>query len=109
MRGKDRHFVIRTILSILPNATIVVFGSRIRGNAKKYSDLDVAVFQAQPIELQTLSQVSEVFSESDLLYKVDLLDGKSIEPGFLDIIRKTGVVWHGSPEALVRTARTKKQ
>jgi len=48
-----------TIKSILrhyvPQAEYLAFGSRVKGTAKKFSDIDVAVKSKQPIPLSTLS------------------------------------------------------
>jgi predicted nucleotidyltransferase len=67
--------IIQSILQqYLPGDAVWAFGSRVGGPCKPYSDLDLAIVSAQPLSLQLLAQVAEAFSESDLPWKVDLID-----------------------------------
>lgn len=75
----------------LPNVKFWLFGSRIKGTAKHYSDLDIAIISEQPINLTTLSALEEEFAESDLTFKVDLVDWQRISSEFKDVIRKNYV------------------
>ena len=58
---------------------VYVFGSRATGGARRYSDLDLALECDGPLDLAALA---EALSESDLPYKVDLLDLTTADPGF---------------------------
>jgi len=91
---KTKAYVVRTILQLLPEAKIVAFGSRIHGDPKKYSDLDIAVFVREGISIRVLSRLSEIFSESDLPFRIDLVDGARVDSEFLTLIRSTGETWH---------------
>jgi type I restriction enzyme, S subunit len=64
-----------------------IFGSRAKGTAKKYSDLDIAVVGSEPIPLLTLSNLEESFSESDLPFKVDIVDWQRITNEFQEKIK----------------------
>ncbi len=90
---EDKQFIIDTISQHLPNAKIIAFGSRILGNAVQYSDMDVAIDQGAPVKLLKLSEISEVFSESDLPYKVDIIDYRRVTQEFQGLINKTGKHW----------------
>jgi len=63
-------------------ARAFVFGSRAHGGARQYSDLDLAVEWDRPLGLALLGEVAEALSESDLPYKVDIVDLATVEPGF---------------------------
>jgi predicted nucleotidyltransferase len=63
-----------------------VFGSRAIGGARRYSDLDLALEADQPISLDQIAAVSTELSESDLPFKVDVLDLRTIEPRFRALI-----------------------
>lgn len=90
---KDKNYIVKNILLILPGVKIVAFGSRIRGGAKKYSDLDLGIFQEEKISLGSLSKISEFFSESSLPYKIDIVDGARVDEEFKKMILDTGEVW----------------
>ncbi|MEI7711532.1 MAG: nucleotidyltransferase domain-containing protein [Rhodospirillales bacterium] len=77
--------IVRDILRAhLPAGTSVhVFGSRADGRARRYSDLDLALDAAHPLGLSLLGTIAEALSESDLPFKVDLLDVRATDPGFL--------------------------
>ncbi len=63
-----------------------VFGSRASSKAKKFSDLDLCFFEAIPNH--ELLNIEEAFEESDLPYKVDLVDGNKCDPEFRKIIER---------------------
>lgn len=78
---------IRTVFSNkLPSADIRVFGSRATGKAKKYSDLDIAIIDEQPVTSKTLSELRETFSNSDLPISVDIVDWHTISKEFQEAI-----------------------
>ncbi|NBH75597.1 nucleotidyltransferase family protein [Rodentibacter pneumotropicus] len=68
------------------------FGSRVKGTARKFSDLDLVVMSEQPLSLLLFAEVEEAFSESGLPYKVDLLDWATISETFREIISQKYVV-----------------
>lgn len=77
--------LIKKILKMhLPVASkVYVFGSRVTGKAKKYSDLDLAIDkQGMPLSLSERACLEEAFQESYLPYKVDLLDWNSASKEF---------------------------
>lgn len=78
--------ILRTHLS--PNATVWVFGSRARGTAKQFSDLDLAIdSQGKPLPTATIADLRDAFEESDLPYKVDIIDIHSITESFRNNIK----------------------
>jgi predicted nucleotidyltransferase len=56
-----------------------MFGSRATGRARRYSDLDLAIDAGRPLTLDEIGGLTEAFSESDLPYKVDIVDWCNIE------------------------------
>ena len=69
-----------------------MFGSRATGNAKEYSDLDLAIMGEEPLSLREVSALDEALGESDLPFKVDIVEWARIDEGFRRIIRGHGVV-----------------
>lgn len=68
-----------------------IFGSRAKGTAKAYSDLDVVLLSTAPVPLLTLSHLEESFAESDLPFKVDVVDWQRITAVFREKIKNEWV------------------
>ena len=74
----------RLVLSILrahltPSTQAWVFGSRATGRARRYSDLDLAIDAGRCLTLDEIGRLTEAFSDSDLPYRVDLIDWHDID------------------------------
>ena len=77
---EPRHWIIvQKILSRYPYA-FYAFGSRARGNPKPLSDLDLCFFDNIPTNI--LSHLDEDFEESDLPFKVDVIDWNMCDENF---------------------------
>ena len=70
---------------------VFIFGSRIKGNQQKFSDLDLCLKAKNPIELIDIAILKEALSDSDLPFTVDVIDYKSLSEGFKKIIDNEGV------------------
>ncbi len=77
---------------LLPDFEVWAFGSRVTGTARPFSDLDIAVIGEAPLPLSLMSELNEAFSESDLPWKVDLVDWALTSPAFRKIIEARKVV-----------------
>ena len=88
--GAAEAAIVRDILRahLPPGARVWAFGSRATGRAKPYSDLDLAIDAGRALTLDELAALGEAFSDSDLAWKVDLVDWRAAEAGFRD--RVTG-------------------
>ena len=81
---EDHARILRDVLCsyLPPDARAYVFGSRAHGGARRYSDLDLALEWVQPLGLDVLGQIAEALSDSDIPYKVDLVDLSTADAGF---------------------------
>jgi predicted nucleotidyltransferase len=80
---------VRTILrKHVPHCEVRAFGSRVGCNAKGYSDLDLAVVASGKLSDDALRHLKEAFEESDLPFRVDVLDWHATSPDFRDVIEK---------------------
>ena len=86
--------IIQTILQQrVPNAEVWAFGSRIPPHTpKRFSDLDVVVVGQQPLSLSLSADINDAFDESDLPWKVDVLDWQTISESFQQVILENYVV-----------------
>ena len=83
---------LETVHAILgrhvPNCEVRAFGSRVNGPAKNYSDLDLVVVAPGKLSADTLRHLKEAFEESDLPFRVDVLDWHETSPEFQNVIEK---------------------
>ncbi len=85
--------MIRAILSrYVPCAEVRAFGSRADGTARRHSDLDLAVVGASKIDVSTLNRLREAFEDSELPFRVDVLDWHTLAEDFRNVIAKHYVV-----------------
>jgi predicted nucleotidyltransferase len=92
LRPEEWAIVSRILRSVVPGQEVWAFGSRAAGGAKPYSDLDLALIGATPLPQDTLAALREAFSESDLPWKVDLVDWATTAPAFRKVISGTSVI-----------------
>lgn len=87
---------LATVLAILdrhvPGRQVRAFGSRVTGNAKAFSDLDLAVMGAEPLSASLIADLRDAFRESDLPFKVDVVDWAETEEYFRRIIERKSVL-----------------
>lgn len=63
------------------------FGSRIQGNAQRFSDLDLALIGPGKMDWRRMEELKDAFAESDLPIKVDVLDWHTLSESFQKIIK----------------------
>ena len=80
--------IVRAILgaNLPPAATVWAYGSRATGRAGRFSDLDLAIDAGRPLSVDETARLREAFTESDLPFRVDLLDWQTVEAGFRQTI-----------------------
>ncbi len=70
---------------------VVLFGSRAKGTAKKYSDVDLALVGKRRMAADTAAALAEALEDSDLPYTVDVVDFNQAQPTLRQQIEKYGV------------------
>ena len=75
--------ILQKILSNYPYQ-FYVYGSRAKGNARKFSDLDLCYRENIPDEV--VYQIKEELEESDLPFIVELVNWKQMRPQFKELI-----------------------
>jgi predicted nucleotidyltransferase len=76
----------------VPDREVWAFGSRARRTAKTYSDLDLAVITDTPMSFKVSGALREDFSESDLAWRVDIVDWATTSEAFRRIIERDKVM-----------------
>ncbi len=81
-----KHYqIVATILSQYPEYQFYVFGSRARGDAQTYSDLDLCCLQSIPRVV--IGDIQEKLNNSRLPYKVDIVDLTRSSNEFKELIK----------------------
>ncbi len=83
---KNFTLVKNILAKHLKNYEVWVFGSRVKGTARNYSDLDLVVLGDERLDLQRILAAKEAFAESDLTIRVDLINWEKLADSFRRII-----------------------
>ncbi|NUN13131.1 MAG: nucleotidyltransferase domain-containing protein [Myxococcales bacterium] len=75
LASRDLATVRKILLHRVPQREVRIFGSRVKGTARRFSDLDLVILGETPIDADVLRLLREDFEESDLPFRVDVLDG----------------------------------
>ena len=78
--------VRRLLAQHVPEIDVWAFGSRVQGSATPHSDLDLALVSERPLAMERLARLSLSFEESDLPFRVDLVELSKAAPAFRAII-----------------------
>ncbi len=85
---KELQMILKKYAS---NCKIFAFGSRVKGSARKNSDLDLCIKGKEALSLEKLGLLRDALSESNIPYKVDVIDWHTISESFQKIIEKNKV------------------
>ena len=99
---------IETLLAEhLPEAEVWAYGSRVKGNSRPASDLDLVVRSPtlEPIPTGRLSDLEEAFEESNIPILIQLYDWASLPTNFHEEIKKQYVILREGQDG--QQARTK--
>ena len=100
LSAPHRAIVLAILRQYLPDREVWAFGSRATRTAKRHSDLDLAVISDEPMSLETAARLADAFSESDLPWRVDVVDWATTGEAFRRIIERDKIVLKGRPESL---------
>ena len=91
----------------LPDIEVWAYGSRVRGNPRRYSDLDLVAFTTEE-QLANADDLREAFEESDLPIRVDLSVWWELPASFrLRIKRDHAVLQPAADSAARQTGQTR--
>ncbi|MDR2677226.1 MAG: nucleotidyltransferase domain-containing protein [Puniceicoccales bacterium] len=74
--------ILDQCLSTQRGICVYAYGSRVKGSAHKFSDVDLAIESENPLEGHILAMLRNAFAESDLPYAVDVVDLAHVTPIF---------------------------
>ncbi len=88
--------ILKTHLQKKDKYQVFIFGSRSRNSHKQYSDLDLLIQSEPSLTSREISQLHEIFEESELAIKVDVLTPENCLPAYQDKIRSEKKLWFES-------------
>jgi predicted nucleotidyltransferase len=94
---RDLAIVQDILRKHVPDREVWAFGSRVQGTARRYSDLDLAIITDAPLSFDVSGAMKEDFSESDLPFRVDILDWAVTQDNFRAIVARDKVVVQADP------------
>lgn len=85
----DRHWKLIETEVISPlracGARVWVFGSRARGDQKKFSDIDI-LYETQSLPVKVLGKIRENIEESSLPIKVDIVSTQELADAYHEAV-----------------------
>mgnify|MGYP000237540070 CR=1 FL=1 len=91
--GDEEWHIVEAILQRhVPDREVWAFGSRAKWTAKEFSDLDLAILGETSLTLDKSAALADAFAESDLPWKVDVVDWATTSSSFRKIIERDKVV-----------------
>jgi len=88
-----KNKILGILIVLFPDAKIYLFGSRARGTHSDRSDIDIAIDEGQVIRPGRVGEAVGMFSESNIPYKIDIVDFYSVSDDMQYFIKKEGIVW----------------
>ena len=73
LKDNELDAIVQTIKSIEKVEKAVIFGSRARGDYKKASDIDIAIY-AKDLTSTELNILRDKLEQLDIIYKIDVVD-----------------------------------
>lgn len=73
---------------------VYLFGSRASGTNQPFSDYDIGILGKRKIPLSALSEIAEELDNSDIPYKVDIVDLKPASAEFRKAALENAILWN---------------
>ena len=92
VRPADLDTVRRILREHVPDLEVHAFGSRVAWNARETSDLDLALMTDKPLGIDRTAGLRAAFTDSDLPFRVDIVDWATASEKFRQRILADHVV-----------------
>lgn len=86
------QYLLEQLKLYIPDATIWAFGSRVKGSHHPASDLDLAILCDKETAQKILPKLNDVFIESNIPFKIQLLDFNRLPPDMQENIKTKYVI-----------------
>lgn len=90
---KYRNIILPIITKHLPNAKVILYGSRARKDAREGSDIDVALDMGKKIDHTVFNKILSDLEGSRLPINYDIVDLYTVSEHMQKEILKDGIIW----------------
>ena len=84
--SEEFEIIIKILNAHIKKGKVYAFGSRYKNNNRKFSDFDIAIYTGEKLSFEFLNILKDAFEESDLPYRVDIIDYNNISDKFKKIV-----------------------
>jgi predicted nucleotidyltransferase len=88
-----KNKIIALISALVPDAKIILYGSRARGDFMQWSDIDLALDTGKRMPVESVDEVISVIRETNIPYKVEIVDLYNVSEEMQASIKKDGIIW----------------
>jgi len=75
------------------NVTIILFGSRARGDFNKFSDIDIGIIPNGQIDNRKIILLKDALENMNIPYTVDIIDLSKVSNAFKQKALKEKIIW----------------
>ncbi len=100
IRPTDLDTIRRILGRHVPDVEVRAFGSRVAWNARETSDLDLALMTDEPLSIDRTAKLRAAFTDSDLPFRVDIVDWATASESFRKQIRLQSKPFVGAVDVL---------
>ncbi len=75
------------------NVTVILFGSRARGDFNQVSDIDIGILPGKDFDRRRLVFLKEKMEDLNIPYTVDIVDLSRVSETFKEKALREGAVW----------------
>lgn len=91
--GLYKEMIIPILVKHAPDAKIILYGSRARGDFREGSDIDVALDMGDKMDTLIISKIIGDLEESNVPIKFDIVDFQAVSEEMQQRILRDGVIW----------------
>lgn len=88
-----KNKIIAIITALIPQARIYLFGSRARGTASKWSDIDLALDAQERLDYRDVNEINDLMGAMRTPYKVEVVDLYGVSDTMRNEILRDRVIW----------------
>jgi predicted nucleotidyltransferase len=75
------------------NITIILFGSRARGNFNRFSDIDIGIIPNDKLDNKKITLLKDSLENMNIPYTIDIVDLSKVSNAFKQKALKEKVIW----------------
>jgi predicted nucleotidyltransferase len=90
---RSKRIILAVVTAVLPEAKVILYGSRARGDFKPRSDIDIAIDAGVPVDICLIGEIREMLNASNINLGIDVVDLHQVSTAMVANIKQDGVMW----------------